>query len=381
MSARKKMRQGDYLTINDRRIDFSFYPVYKPKKRATMHTVMYTSNPWEVFRMKARETFSLESSDFILVNSFINQAEDYYRAAKNSSNSQTTPLLFYYSFLNLGKALVKIRKNKELDGNVSHGMHSDNAHPKTIEKAKLINDNPSNKKSAIKEISSVFPESKRNDIFSPSENLVKNLFEQSVIGQRLFVEASGGNRRQEKFIHIDRIDFMQDKSNSEIWTRILIAKDKFTGEARGQNEVLKNSGLSDCFSIVSDSCLSKDYVIFESKNPIKVNNHYVRDKIPELVQALRPYLWEVIMTGESLRKYYLYLADKEEKVFPQWFSLYAGFFWLGYLSRYFPSELVDLQNGKFGPFLAEFIESQPQQLLYLFASEVKQQVVTKSNII
>lgn len=59
--------------------------------------------------------------------------------------------------------------------------------------------------------------------------------------------------------------------------------------------------------------------------------------------------------------------------------MYSTFFWLGSLTRYQPVELFKALNGPEGAFFREFIETRPNQLLYMLAADVKQQDVTRGD--
>lgn len=55
-------------------------------------------------------------------------------------------------------------------------------------------------------------------------------------------------------------------------------------------------------------------------------------------------------------------------------------FWLGSLTRYQPVELFESLDGSMA-ILSEFLETQPKQLLYIFASAAKRQNVTRAAIV
>ncbi|GAB2678270.1 hypothetical protein GCM10027194_08120 [Thalassiella azotivora] len=101
----------------------------------------------------------------------------------------------------------------------------------------------------------------------------------------------------------------------------------------------------------------------------------------DVVAPLRDVLWQTVTSQPPYRRYYLYLAPAGETRLPQWLSIYSLMFWLGSLSRYQPLDLLSAFNGGHGPFLREFLETQPQQLLYFMASEFGQQDVAKAAVV
>ena len=66
---------------------------------------------------------------------------------------------------------------------------------------------------------------------------------------------------------------------------------------------------------------------------------------------------------------------------PPWVSIYSVLFWLGSLTRYQPVALLEILEGSYGPFFREYLATQPSQLLYLLASEFKQQDVAKAAVV
>ena len=66
---------------------------------------------------------------------------------------------------------------------------------------------------------------------------------------------------------------------------------------------------------------------------------------------------------------------------PQLCSIYMGFFYLGSITRYRPNDFDDLIAGPFGAFVQEFIENQPNQWLYLFASEFAEQEIARAAVV
>ena len=99
------------------------------------------------------------------------------------------------------------------------------------------------------------------------------------------------------------------------------------------------------------------------------------------MRLLRPVLWQTVTSAPPYRRYYLYLSPPGERRLPQWMSLYLTLFWLGSLTRYQPVELLEILDGAYGPFFREFLATQPQQLLYMLASEFKHQDVSRAAVV
>jgi hypothetical protein len=61
--------------------------------------------------------------------------------------------------------------------------------------------------------------------------------------------------------------------------------------------------------------------------------------------------------------------------------LWLLFYYLGSVVRYRPHLFAAMTEGTYGAFIAEFIAAQPEQLLYLLASEIRQREVARGAIV
>jgi hypothetical protein len=105
------------------------------------------------------------------------------------------------------------------------------------------------------------------------------------------------------------------------------------------------------------------------------------DKVMEVIARTRSHLWQTVTSAPPYRRYYLYLSQPTESRLPQIVSAYMLLFWLGSLTRYRPVELLAALNGPLGGYFREFLATQPQQLLYMLASEFRQQEVSRAGVV
>ena len=208
---------------------------------------------------------------------------------------------------------------------------------------------------------------------------MSDMIAQSVVGHRMWREGFS-QVRQERFIPIDSIHFLDNAA--EIWLAIHISRATLAARGRPITQTLRESGLDSTFRIVKhpDPNIAGESHVLEQKVPIAYTGR-AADVVVDAVSALRPFVWQTITPSPPYRRFYLYLSSPDERRMPQWLSVYSIFFWLGSLTRYQPVELFEALDGKFGPFFREFLETQANQLLYMFASDAKQQDVTKAAII
>ena len=112
-----------------------------------------------------------------------------------------------------------------------------------------------------------------------------------------------------------------------------------------------------------------------------------KDRAPERTSpvavdgTVKPRLWRTIASQPPYRQYYLYLAPVGETRLPQVASVYAVMFFLGSLTRCRPRYLLDILEGPYGPFVREFLVTQPLQVVYAFACEFAKQEITRAAVV
>lgn len=373
-------RTGDLLRPKDRELEFSFYPMTRSNRRWGIHSTLYAADPWAVIAGSVTEGIS-SSNDKAAAASFVRQAREYFAAAERATSIETPPLLYYYSFLNLAKAIAMGRGRSGLVGSkVTHGI----AHVggvgtgHTPSTAKLqIQASSAGSKSAIDELHWAL----EGTGVATGHYSVSEIIPQSVIAHRMWREAFE-QPRKERFIPIDKVQFLQDATANQIWLSVYISRATLRARGRGLKEVMTQSKLDAAFGAVAvqDAAVSSMHHILEQRSPTPYSGR-AADVVVEAVKGIRPELWQTVTANPPYRRFYLYLSPTGERRLPQWLSIYATIFWLGSLTRYQPVELFDALDGKYGPFFREFLETQPKQLLYMLASDAKQQNVTKAAIV
>src|SRR5581483_2575119 len=107
---------GEVLQAKGRALPFSFFPVTRGSRRYGLYDAVFAVDPWSVMRGAVGTELSAAYRPEALA--FLRQAQDFYSAA--SAGLSTNPLLLYYAFLNLGKALVRVRG---YTGSLDQAMH------------------------------------------------------------------------------------------------------------------------------------------------------------------------------------------------------------------------------------------------------------------
>lgn len=92
---------------------------------------------------------------------------------------------------------------------------------------------------------------------------------------------------------------------------------------------------------------------------------------------------EDVIKVPPYRRHYVYLRPPGEttQVLPQMLSIYALAYYLGSITRYRPHHFPNITSSAFGPRVQDFVTGQPQQFLYLLASEFAKREIAKPSIL
>lgn len=337
-------------------------------RRWGLSSTVYAADPWAVIlsaldRVRTSERSSAES--------FVRQAREYYQAADRVSAIETRPLLLYYSFMNLAKALALARRRPGVGGRVGHGINLVGGSGDGVATARLVlHASTAASVSAIDELNRAIA----GNPLVGGEVAVADLVTQSVVAHRLWADALG---RKERFLAVDRIAVMHDAEAKTLWTTVAVRSDRLQRRNYGVRQALHRSGLSADYRSVR---AEDGWRLFEQSVPVTYTGR-AADKVMDVVAALRPSLWQTVTATSPFRRYYLLLTRTDESRLHQVTSAYALLFWLGSLTRYQPVAFLDLLSSPYGGFFREFLATQPPQLLYLVASEFRQQDVARAAIV
>jgi hypothetical protein len=203
-----------------------------------------------------------------------------------------------------------------------------------------------------------------------------------VTGHRLWCDAA---KRRERFVAIDKIEIVQKESTKQLWLRLHIFADDLTRLGVTHAQLLREARLEASWrEVIADRNLLGDRKILRFEQ-ISSTGYTDRpsDKIPTLIEGFRHAVWATVTSFPPYRKYYLYLAPAAEQpqVVSQLVSMYALIYYLGSVTRYRPQQFDGIIEGKFGEQIQEVLTNQPNQFLYLIASEFAQRDVTRAAIV
>ncbi len=382
-------RDGVVLRVKDRPLEFSFWPMERTTRRYGLGTRVFATDPWTVIRRSAQRRCPAACRDQAFA--FLEQAEDFYRAA-DSGVKAAKPLLLYYCYMNIAKAFLLASQRREDVSNAHHGLSEKLDPPPNnselldayLEAYRTAGNGP------------VAPAGQRLNNFdellhaisgagipaNPHRYSLRRLMPQIVPGHRLWVESDSANA--ERFVAVEKIEFRQNVANREIWLNLYLFADDLKRVGLGNQEMLTQSQLDGLFRQVAceDEPDGRPLIRLEQLHATTYN-HRPADEVPDLITTVRHHLWRTVLSNPPYRKYYIYPAPQAEhsEVLPQTLSIYAITYYLGSIVRYRPHHFDKIIAGRYGPFIEAFLNDQPRQFIFLMASEFAEKEVTKAAIV
>ena len=374
------MRQGKIVSVNDRAVKFSFWPrSQETNHRRPIQSTLFSNDPWLIMKEQLKDISEPDAR--LEATSYMLQAEDLYNSAIQPGNGAAKPVQLYYCYLNLIKSYIKYYDEEEDLSKVRHGVNEAiDADGYEIYDAFIQYWHSPNggKVQALDAFHQILDG--RRPQHGKKFPLV-DIIPQILPGHRLWASAK---KKKERFVSIESIQFVENKTRKKVWLRLYLYSDDRTRLGHTQSDLLLLSGLKDNFDIVvSDKEINgRKTICFELKRPLSYSRHG-SDKIEDLVQIVKPFIWATIGSVPPYRRYYLYLIKPEdrENVVSQILSIYMLTFYLGSITRYRPNVYDELMNGDLGGRINDFISSQHSQFIYLFASEFIGRDVSKPSIV
>jgi hypothetical protein len=351
------------------------WPVGRGIRRYGVSDYLFAKTPWAVVQaaIEKRTAPATRRSEAL---AFLQQSRSFFDAAADRTVA-AAPLILYYAFMNLAKALILAASDdiESLD-RAMHGLKDD---PGTAGQeitgasvaVKTGGDKPN-----------IFPLYARALGFpvpaADSTYAVTELMGQVVVGHRLWREAGG----RERFVPIDPIRFVHHPptGSGEVWLRLYVKPDDLSRFGIAQRSLRDEGDLTSSFDYVKSD--DSERLCLEQRTAMSYG-HRAADVVKDVVGTMRPLLWRSATSMPPYRHYYAHLspsARRGERL-PQLLSLYLLFFYFGSVTRYRPHVFDEILESNYGPFVREFVASQPDQFLNLLASEICEREVAKPALI
>jgi hypothetical protein len=371
-------RAGNTLKVKGRVLPFSFFPVTRGTRRYGLFDVAFAVSPWALMQgaINAQITNDAQRTEAL---AFLEQAKVFYEAAADRVSAN--PLLYYYSFLNLGKALLRVLGGTRSLDKAMHGL----SERRSAEGAELA-DSQIVVSDSRADVVSVFPEVVyRLGAPRPADNAsypVPALLPQIVVGHRLWKEAA---RRSERFISLQEIEIVDDPKAKALWLRLYVPRGDLRRYDITHKRVVEEGHIRDFREVeIAPTGRSRDLVCFEQQRSYRYTGRPT-DIVQTLVDDSHEYLWRIVSSRPELgyRRYYLHLTPRAEEAYrmPQIAAMWALQFYFGSVVRYRPQMFDTIAGGRFGAVVTEFVSAQPGQLLYLLASEMCRREIARPAIV
>lgn len=387
MARYPQARNGTDLLIRDRALEFSYWPMRRGDRRHGLQSRVFASDPWNVIESAIRERTQRQYKNRALAS--LEQAIDFHNASLIGTVRAARPLLLYYCFMNVVKAFSAMKGLEADFDDFHHGLSSDfpQRHGNMVSGSlKCFPHQPGNAPNRVNVFDllhqGVIGYSLIQNNPGPNQNhrvmRIKDLLPQILLGHRLWASAAS---RRERFIEVDRLRILDDRPTSQCWTVFELVSNEFTRHGYSHTELYDGARLQNSWRrtefLAGEKPDEKARLRIELTAP-ETYGHRPSDVLNNLMNRVRHDFWRSVTTSKPFRKYYVYISEQNDWVVPQVCSIYMLMFYLGSITRYRPEQFDTLATGKFGAFIEEFIENQPNQWLYMMASEFAEQEVTRA---
>jgi YaaC-like Protein len=355
MSRLPHRRVGTRLEQGQREVPFTPFPLAGNTKRIDLQSVPITANPWDVARAAAR--LNAAPARLSEAEAFINQAEEFYRAA--TTVARANPLLIYYAFQNLAKALVIVMGHAGPLENAEDGITEESGCGAWDARNWNVVIEPGARQTIFRLLADALG---RPAPVPGSVIAVADLLPQVVVGHRVYRSATGA---PEQFAPIQDLQLMHDVMEKTVWIDLVFDSGRLGRTDVSSSKLMATGAVSAAFREVESNLPRRRR--FEMLTPLSYDANPL-EQFDRLVDAVRPLLWTSVSRVWPYRVHNVCLATSNRV--PQVLSLYLVFFALGSVTRTRPHRFDQVLSEPVGSFIVDFISHQPEQLLYLMASEI-----------
>lgn len=377
-------RVGEPLRVNNKLIPYSFWPTkVGPKGNASLQTLLFSLDPWAIIDQTIKTSCPTAARGEALA--CVSQARDFYEGAIDTQRIAARPLALYYCFMNLVKAFCLTRATKPTFDKAQHGLAEKLRAPSNRELTDaFLSAFPSpNASNALQNFAEFMFALTGAALPAQTDYDVPILLPQILPGHRLWSYAAN---KKERFVAIHEIRPFLDKATRALWLNLYFVSDDLSRIGVSGKDFLAESCLSPSF--VQVACGEKDgagrtLICFQQVNAIVCATTKYANYLQQLFDTIRPILWATVATVPPYRRHYVYLRPPDEgpQVLPQLLSIYGLAYYFGSITRYRPHHFPSITDSAFGPRVQDFITGQPQQFLYLLASEFAKREIAKPSIL
>ena len=294
---------------------------------------------------------------------YIGQAFELYQAA-GSAKANTAPLLYYYSYLNLAKALCEIRNPRlhKLPESYRHGISW------RPSKDYLVNMRTESVSVISRGVWHVLYEALTQQpcrVPNPCKLSIDALFG---LNPEIGLEYEGTFDRLPSLIELHHPDILVDYDQENVWIRFSVDREELKDLNLTRPKLLKSVTASGS-TYHQVRSVDPDLWTFELEKPKKVPTECMESPEEVLTAEVNAMNLFVYLDHEGL-KYMVPIQSRLPIRLPQLLVLYSLMFWLGSLVRYDPHSVAELQESEYWLLIDGFISQSRLWLLELFEWEL-----------
>jgi hypothetical protein len=377
-------RLGTRLKVNKKLITYSFWPTKNGLRgNASLQSLLFSLDPWALIDQAIKTSCPAPAREE--ARACVTQARDFYTAAVDTQRIAARPLTLYYCFMNLVKAFCLTRGSRDSFDQAQHGLAERIRKPlnRELTDAYLCAHVSPNRNGIPQNFAEFHYSLTGEKLTSNREFDVAVLLPQILPGHRLWSFAAN---KKERFVIVHDIYPLLDKSTGELWLSLYFASDDLSRIGASAKSFLKESSLAPDFSQVfcdEIDAFGRKLICFQQRSPIICSTKKYANHLHRLFDAIRPALWATVATLPPYRRHYVYLRPSNEnaQVISQLLAVYALSYYFASITRYRPHHFPRISESSFGPRVHYFITGQPQQFLYLLASEFCKREIAKPSIL
>lgn len=343
----------------------------RTNRRWGLNSTLFATDPWPVIRRAIRGSKANRAAQTAAI-AFLGQAKAYYRGAADAALAEAKPVLLYYCFLNLAKALVLARQTRTQFTRAAHGL-SEQLQPGGRELLDAYLDAFESSPTKDNVFDLFWRTLGGTGVQTKQTHRLVRLLPQVVPGHRLWAAGAGTD---ERFVSLEKVQLLENRSARGVWAQLHLQSGDLSRLGMARKDVLLDSGLAAGWREVQ---APTGMIFFEPQRPTTFTSR-AADNVMDAIAVIEPHLWTTVLDNPPYRKHYLYMCPPSEvsSRMPQLCSIYAIAYYLGSITRYRPHHFAAIIDGEYGPFVEAFLNDQPTQFLFLIASEFAQREVTRA---
>jgi len=320
----------------------------------------------DVYHISDKKTLSKIAKNIRL---YIKQADSFYSSAIDAS-SNTSPLYYYYCFMNLAKAVCEIR-HPEFHKKPECYHHGLSWHPNPNYLVNIQNESVSISTKGIWHILWGILSGTPCNIPNPTKLDVLSLFACCPEISSEYRQTIGGNG---KCITLEKLDLLHNSTETKFWSKFSIHQHDLHALRLSQKRFL---------NLISGGVNLYRRVINEDDE--NTNSHCYELITPKTIPPGYDDPWWNLMKSEiqmmnlfshpspkGCLSYFIPIQDNLPLALRQLILLYTIMFWLGSLVRYDPHSVAHLQDTRYWTLIEGFISQSRLLLLELFEWQLYQ---------